>query len=301
MKQGSPELETVTPSAPSQNQPDLALTDEDLAWFIGANLHKYLRKFKKFNMNGVDRFSLTWHWPAFFFGALWMLYRKLYLWAVGAFILSFIPYLNFLAVFVYGATANYLYYKHTKKKVAQLKLKSSSQVNPHLLYSIGGTSLLAVAMPFLILFVVGILSALAIPQFSAYQERSLRASLAADLRNAATAQEAFFVDNLRYSPSVQKLLDEYGLILSEGVEIVIVSATEEEYKMIAFSDESDKQYYIHGPGGEVVGVERSAKDIMGFNNLQINAGRKARQYRQRKPLMTNSAGYDQSIMQAVDV
>ena len=47
--------------------------------------------------------------------------------------------------------------------------------------------------------IIGILAAIAIPQFSAYRSRGFNARVAADARNAATAQEAYFVDNNTYA------------------------------------------------------------------------------------------------------
>ena len=49
--------------------------------------------------------------------------------------------------------------------------------------------------------IIGILAAIAIPQFSAYRSRGFNARVAADARNAATAQEAYFVDNSTYLAS----------------------------------------------------------------------------------------------------
>ena len=102
-----------------------SLSEEDFAHFIGKNADKYLLKFRKFNIDGVDKFSVTWHWPAFFFGFLWMLYRKLYLWALVAFAISVISILpsefGLLIVIVWGMTGNYIYYKHAKKKILELK------------------------------------------------------------------------------------------------------------------------------------------------------------------------------------
>jgi prepilin-type N-terminal cleavage/methylation domain-containing protein len=47
--------------------------------------------------------------------------------------------------------------------------------------------------------IIGILAAIAIPQFSAYRSRGFNARVAADARNAATAQEAYFVDYSSYA------------------------------------------------------------------------------------------------------
>ena len=47
--------------------------------------------------------------------------------------------------------------------------------------------------------IIGILAAIAIPQFAAYRARGFNARVEADARNAATAQEASFVDNNAYA------------------------------------------------------------------------------------------------------
>lgn len=49
-----------------------------------------------------------------------------------------------------------------------------------------------------VIAIIGILAAIAIPQFSAYRERAYVSEAKSDLKNAATAQEAYFVDNNAY-------------------------------------------------------------------------------------------------------
>jgi type IV pilus assembly protein PilA len=46
--------------------------------------------------------------------------------------------------------------------------------------------------------IIGILAAIAIPQFSAYRMRGYEAQVKSDLRNAATAQEAYFTQTFTY-------------------------------------------------------------------------------------------------------
>jgi prepilin-type N-terminal cleavage/methylation domain-containing protein len=53
--------------------------------------------------------------------------------------------------------------------------------------------------------IIGILAAIAIPQFAAYRQRGYRSQLVADVRNAATGQEAYFVDHQSYSASCTTL------------------------------------------------------------------------------------------------
>src|SRR5262249_38724794 len=46
--------------------------------------------------------------------------------------------------------------------------------------------------------IIGILAAIAIPQFAAYRQRAFDARANSDVRNAATAEEAYFATNRTY-------------------------------------------------------------------------------------------------------
>jgi prepilin-type N-terminal cleavage/methylation domain-containing protein len=63
--------------------------------------------------------------------------------------------------------------------------------------------------------IIGILAAIAIPQFAAYRARGFNARMEADARNAATAQEAYFVDADTYWAGDCATLP--GFTLSDGV------------------------------------------------------------------------------------
>lgn len=64
--------------------------------------------------------------------------------------------------------------------------------------------------------IVGILAAIAIPQFGAYRERGFRARIQADARNAATAEEAHFAEANEYTSDCDALP---GFTRSDGVVI----------------------------------------------------------------------------------
>ena len=49
-----------------------------------------------------------------------------------------------------------------------------------------------------VIAIIGILAAIAIPQFAEYRKRGFDARAKSDLRNVATAEEAYFVDNEKY-------------------------------------------------------------------------------------------------------
>src|SRR5436305_10054418 len=63
--------------------------------------------------------------------------------------------------------------------------------------------------------IIGILAAIAIPQFSAYRSRGFNARVASDARNAATAEEAAVVDTNTYATGACRTLP--GFTASGGV------------------------------------------------------------------------------------
>src|SRR5947207_13975431 len=46
--------------------------------------------------------------------------------------------------------------------------------------------------------IIGILAAIAIPQFAAYRKRGYEATMKSELKNAATAEEAYFAETRSY-------------------------------------------------------------------------------------------------------
>ncbi len=106
-------------------------TDEDYAAFIDRNIHKFLPKFKSYDVNPAA-FQPGWNWAAFFFSFWWFLYRKMYLWALLCFITLCLPYLNLLIMIGWGIAANYLYYKHANAKIAEVKAYHGSNYGVYL-------------------------------------------------------------------------------------------------------------------------------------------------------------------------
>ncbi|MEO7986986.1 MAG: prepilin-type N-terminal cleavage/methylation domain-containing protein [Gemmatimonadales bacterium] len=54
----------------------------------------------------------------------------------------------------------------------------------------------------IVVVIIGILAAIAIPKFANTKEKAVLASMKSDLRNIVTAQEAFFSDNQTYAASI---------------------------------------------------------------------------------------------------
>jgi prepilin-type N-terminal cleavage/methylation domain-containing protein len=65
--------------------------------------------------------------------------------------------------------------------------------------------------------IIGILAAIAIPQFAAYRARGFNARIEADVRNAATGAEALFVDANSYKGVAADCANLPGFVASEDV------------------------------------------------------------------------------------
>ena len=106
----------------------------------------------------------------------------------------------------------------------------------------------------IVIAIIGILAAIAIPQFSAYRKRSYNSAAQSDLKNCTTAQEAYFVDEQAYCSVVADLTGaSYGLYTSQNVTISILNSDIDSYTMQSFHSSGDKTWTIAGPGGSITG------------------------------------------------
>src|SRR2546425_4390266 len=55
----------------------------------------------------------------------------------------------------------------------------------------------------IVVVIIGILAAIAIPKFANTKAKAYIASMKSDLRNLVTAEEAYFADSVKYSANVQ--------------------------------------------------------------------------------------------------
>lgn len=129
----------------SDRGPSLA---ESVGDYIGPNAQHYLQKFRRFGSLANGSFSITWHWPAFLFGFLWALYRKLWFW--GAFLLLGGTYTAYLAPpaaivlwLTWALSANYIYYHHTTRRTREITIRHGLRASPHLIKE-GGISRIGV-------------------------------------------------------------------------------------------------------------------------------------------------------------
>jgi len=187
-----------------------APTGDFLAAYAGPkNADYYAQRFAQFKTGGS---AISWNWPAFFFTSLWLLYRKMWLYAFGYWIVLPIVLIVFsmiiealggesasdlfyngtylfIALVLAPVFANRLYYGHAQNKVNKVAaISSSADQQAAELARIGGTSsVVLVVMPFVLIAFVGILAAIAIP---AYQDYTIRAQVSEGMNLSGSAKAA---------------------------------------------------------------------------------------------------------------
>ena len=73
----------------------------------------------------------------------------------------------------------------------------------------------------IVLVIIGILSAIAIPQFSATREKAYFAAMKSDVRNLAAQQELYYATNYEYTGTLADL----GFVSSEAVNVASAAST----------------------------------------------------------------------------
>ena len=104
----------------------------------------------------------------------------------------------------------------------------------------------------IVIAIIGILAAIAIPQFTAYKKRGYNASAKSDLKNAYTAAQAYFSDNpagvLTAAPTAT--LAPFGYQSGVGVTIALQTGTQAGLAMTSTNSSGDVVYSIT-PGGAI--------------------------------------------------
>jgi type IV pilus assembly protein PilA len=72
----------------------------------------------------------------------------------------------------------------------------------------------------IVIAIIGILAAIAIPQFTAYRQRGYNASANADAKNAYTAAQAYFSDNPTGTADLTSVRG-YGFNQTSGVDVTV--------------------------------------------------------------------------------
>ena len=87
-----------------------------------------------------------------------------------------------------------------------------------------------------VIAIIGILAAIAIPQFAAYRQRAYISALKTDAHSFAVAQHAYYADNDTFcNTSASLMQNTYGAETSDNTTVDIVSASAVSFTM-TFTD-----------------------------------------------------------------
>ena len=99
----------------------------------------------------------------------------------------------------------------------------------------------------IVIAIIGILAAIAIPNFIAYRKRSYNAAANSDVKNAYTAAQAYFTDTPTGTATLA-LLKSNGYVQSANVTTTVAAGTQGTLSITAKHGSGDKTYTVASDG-----------------------------------------------------
>ncbi len=102
----------------------------------------------------------------------------------------------------------------------------------------------------IVVVIIGILASIAIPKFANTKQKTYVAQMKSDLRNLATAQEAYFYDSMFYTTSLASL---NNFSPTSGVTLTVNEATPAGWSATATHAQVARQCFLFSGGATPVG------------------------------------------------
>ena len=99
----------------------------------------------------------------------------------------------------------------------------------------------------IVVAIIAILAAIAIPQFTSYRIRGYNTAARADLKNAYTAAQAYFSDRPTVTITTTEL-GQGGFVNTAGVTVAVTGGTMAGLAMTSTHSSGDKTYSINSAG-----------------------------------------------------
>jgi len=103
----------------------------------------------------------------------------------------------------------------------------------------------------IVIAIIGILAAIAIPQFTAYKQRGYNATAKSDLKNAYTAAQGYFSENAAGVIAGTGDLAPFGYQSSANVTILVQTGTQAGLAMTSTNSQGNVTYSLTSAGGTI--------------------------------------------------
>ena len=102
--------------------------------------------------------------------------------------------------------------------------------------------------------IIGILAAIAIPQYAAYKQQAADSKSKSDLHNMATAMEAYYGSNSNsYSGANTNILKTFGYRQSSGSTVAVAAADATSFQLTADTTGGTGTYTFNSTDGAISG------------------------------------------------
>ncbi|MFZ4857310.1 MAG: hypothetical protein ACOYL3_13025 [Desulfuromonadaceae bacterium] len=150
-----------------------SISTDEISAFAGSNSYYYIQKFSNFTIMGREKFGVTWNWSCCGFTFLWFLYRKMYALSLITFVVFCIPGINIFLHIVVGCIGNYLYYRHVKTKIVEIRSTQLPQNFIPVLQEMGGVNKWVVTLGIIISIIMTILLVMFFATVTTYMIQSI--------------------------------------------------------------------------------------------------------------------------------
>ncbi len=111
----------------------------------------------------------------------------------------------------------------------------------------GAAVVFAVVIPFVAIAVIGILAAIAIPQFAAYRQKAYNAAAASDLKSCKVQADAYYADNQTYPAHPEEM----QCNTATGISLYYFPLGAGDYQIVSFHENGNKAFVGSGDSTEI--------------------------------------------------
>jgi type IV pilus assembly protein PilA len=95
-----------------------------------------------------------------------------------------------------------------------------------------------------VIAIIGLLAAIAIPQFIRYRHAAVDAQMKSDLRNAAVAIESYFANRMVYPASVAEIA-RFGFEPTPGMSLTLMNLSQSTYSLTAATPGGTQASFVY--------------------------------------------------------